>query len=87
MSDAHDQNADDSQRGVANVKVHVIGQDSRLLTAVALAISIMAAFYSFEAGRETAQAVYWLQRSEAFLEQLSAQGVKVPPDLLQHREK
>lgn len=71
----------------ANAVVHLVGTDNKLLTAAALAISIMSAFYAFEAGRQTAQAVYWLQRNEAFLEQLSAQGVKVPQDLLHHQEK
>lgn len=69
------------------VNLRLVGTDKPLLTAAALAISIMSAFYAFESGRETAQAVYWLQRNEAFLEQLSAQGVHVPSDLLIHKGK
>lgn len=68
------------------VNVRLVGTDKPLLTAAAIAISVMSAFYAFEAGREQAQAVYWLQRNEAFLEQLSAQGVRVPQDLLTHKE-
>jgi hypothetical protein len=71
----------------ANAVIHLVGSDSRLLCAVAIAVSIMSAFYSFEAGREAALANYWLSRNEAFLEQLSNQGVKVPQDLLHHHEK
>jgi len=66
-------------------EVKLVGFDKPFFTALAIAISIVSAFYSFEAGRETAQSVYWLQRSESFLEQLSAQGVHVPADLL-HKE-
>lgn len=69
-----------------SVNVRMIGFDKPFFTALAVAISIMSAFYAFEAGREQAQAVYWLQRNEAFLEQLSNQGVHVPPDLL-HKGK
>lgn len=68
------------------VNVRMVGFDKPFFTALAIAISIMATFYSFESGRQTAQAVYWLQRNEAFLEQLSAQGIKVPRDLLTHKE-
>jgi hypothetical protein len=70
-----------------SVNVRLVGYDRPFFTAAALAISIMSAFYAFEAGREAQQEVYWLQRSEAFLEQLSAQGIHVPPDLLNHKEK
>jgi hypothetical protein len=56
------------------------------LSAVSIAVSVVCAFYAFEAGRQQSQAVYWLQRNEAFLEQLSSQGIKVPPDLLTHKE-
>lgn len=69
------------------VRLNVVGMDKPFFTALAVALSVFSTIYAFEAGRQTAQAVYWLQRSEAFLEQLSAQGVHVPPDLLQHKEK
>ena len=68
-----------------SVNVRLVGFDKPFFVAAALAISIMSAFYAFEAGRETAQTVYWLQRNEAFLEQLSAQGIHVPQDLLNHK--
>ena len=54
------------------------------LSAVALAVSILCAFYAFECGRQTAQNVYWGQRTETFLEQLSEQGIKVPCDIRTH---
>lgn len=69
-----------------SVNVRMVGFDKPFFVAAALAISIMSTFYAFEAGRETAQAVYWLQRNEAFLEQLSNQGIKVPSDLLTHKD-
>lgn len=69
------------------VHQHVIGMDKPFFTALAIALSVFSTIYAFEAGRQTAQAVYWLQRNEAFLEQLSNQGVKVPQDLLHHQEK
>ena len=71
----------------ANSVVHLVGMDKPFFTALAVALSVFSTIYAFEAGRETAQAVYWLQRNEAFLEQLSNQGVKVPQDLLHHQEK
>lgn len=40
-----------------------------------------------QADRVDAKAVYMLQRAEGFLEQLSAEGYKVPPDLLHHEGK
>ena len=82
--DDHGQRAEGSG---SNVSIRLVGYDRPFFTALALAVSILSAFYSFEAGRQATQAVYWLQRSEAFLEQLSAQGVHVPPDLLNHKEK
>lgn len=91
MTDAISQTDDNSQSadgsGSANVRVSVVGFDKPFFTALAVALSVFSTIYAFEAGRETAQAVYWLQRSEAFLEQLSAQGVKVPQDLLHHKER
>lgn len=81
--------ADDSIRsenGSSQAVVKLIGYDKPFLTALAIAISILSAFYSFEMGRDAQQQIYWAQRTEAFLEQLSAQGVHVPPDLLPHKE-
>lgn len=69
------------------VRVNLVGMDRALFTALALTLSIFSVIYAFEAGRQQAQSVYWLQRNEAFLEQLSAQGVHVPSDLLHHKEK
>lgn len=57
------------------------------LSAIALAVSILCAFYSFECGRQAAQLTYWGQRTEAFLEQLSEQGVAVPCDLRPHQKE
>lgn len=37
--------------------------------------------------RVDAKSVFFIQRAEGFLEQLSAQGYKVPPDLLHHEGK
>lgn len=74
-------------RGSGQIVHTVVGMDKPFFTALAVALSVFSTIYAFEAGRQTAQAVYWLQRSEAFLEQLSAQGVHVPPDLLQHKER
>lgn len=85
QTEDHSQKADG--HGAANVRVSLVGMDRPFFTALAVALSVFSTIYAFEAGRQTAQAVYWLQRSEAFLEQLSAQGVHVPPDLLQHKEK
>ena len=90
MSDAGHTQTDDHTRTINGsgsiTEVKLVGFDKPFFTALALAIAIMSAFYSFEAGREMAQTVYWLQRNEAFLEQLSAQGVHVPPDMLNHKQ-
>lgn len=72
--------------GASNVRVSLVGMDRAFFTALALALSVFSVIYSFEAGRQQAQSVYWLQRNQAFLEQLSAQGVHVPSDLLHHKE-
>lgn len=69
-----------------NIVVRLVGYDKPFFIALAVAISVISAFYSFEVGREAALSNYWLQRNEAFLEQLSAQGVHVPNDLLTHKE-
>ncbi len=81
--------ADESMKaepGASCVRVTLLGADCRLLATVALAVSVMSAFYAFEAGRQTAQATYWLQRNEAFLEQIASQGVNVPGDLLHKKD-
>jgi len=70
-----------------DIRVSLVGMDKPFFIALAIALSVLSAFYSFEAGRQTAQAVYWLQRDEAFLEQLTAQGIKVPQDILDHVKK
>lgn len=86
MSDEEDIAGASVQGTGQAVNVRFIASDSRLISAIAIAVSVLCAFYSFESGRQTAQAVYWLQRNEVFLEQLSAQGVKVPADILHHKE-
>lgn len=86
-SSAHADESTHGSDGAQVVSVRLVGMDKPFFVAIAVAISIMSAFYAFESGRETAQAVYWLQRNEAFLEQLSAQGVHVPSDLLIHKGK
>lgn len=82
--------ADESMRaesGGQNIRVHLFASDYRLISAVALAVSIICAFYAFECGRQNAQSTYWLQRNEAFLEQLSNQGIKVPCDIRPHNKE
>jgi len=82
--------ADESQRaetGGSNIRIHLVAADAKYISAIALAVSIICAFYAFEAGRQYAQSVYWLQRNEAFLEQLSSMGVKVPCDLRPHNKE
>lgn len=74
-----------STKGGQAVNIRMVGFDKPFMSALAVAISVMSAFYSFEAGRQGAQQTYWLQRNEAFLEQLATQGVHVPADLL-HKE-
>lgn len=69
------------------VNIRLVGMDRPFFTALAIVLGIFATIYAYECGRQTSQAVYWLQRNEAFLEQLSNQGVKVPEDLLTHKEK
>ena len=69
------------------VSIKLIGYDRPFFSALAIAISIMSAFYSFEAGRQATQDTYWKERAETFLEILATQGYKVPPELLQHKEK
>lgn len=67
------------------VNVRLIGYDKPFLTAVAIALSIFSILFSFYLTGYLIRTEYWLQRNEAFLEQLSTQGVHVPPDLL-HKE-
>lgn len=72
----------------ANVRNHfVLGVDRPFFAALAVAISIVSAFYSFDAGRQLSQYVYWMQREESFTEQLSSQGIHVPQDILDHIRK
>lgn len=75
-----------AEAGGQAVNIRLVGFDKPWFTALAVAISLMSAFYAFEAGRQATQEVYWMQRTEAFLELLANQGYKVPPDLLHHRE-
>lgn len=82
--------ADESQLaegGSSNVRIHLVASDAKYISAIALAVSMLCAFYAFESGRQNAQSTYWLQRNEAFLEQLSNQGVKVPCDLRPHNKE
>jgi hypothetical protein len=82
--------ADESQKaesGGINFRVHLIASDAKYVSAIALAVAVICAFYAFESGRQAAQSVYWLQRNEAFLEQLASQGVKVPCDLRPHNKE
>lgn len=68
-----------------SVNVRMIGFDKPLLTAIAIVLSIVSILFSFYLTGYLIRTEYWLQRNEAFLEQLSTQGVHVPPDLL-HKE-
>lgn len=82
--------ADESQRaesGGSNIRIHLIASDPKYISAIALAVSVLCAFYAFEAGHTASQAEYFMQRSEGFLEQLSNQGVKVPCDLRPHNKE
>lgn len=86
----HHVNVDEGQTaesGGTNVRIHLVATDAKYISAIALAVSILCAFYAFESGRQAAQSTYWLQRNEAFLEQLSNQGVKVPCDLRPHSKE
>jgi hypothetical protein len=70
----------------ANVtSIRLIGYDKPFFTSLAIVLAIAAIAISFECYREISLTNYWLSRNEAFLEQLSAQGVNVPKDLL-HKE-
>lgn len=69
------------------MRVSLVATDRPLLIALALALSVFAVIYTFEAGRQLAQYVYWEQRTSTFLEQLSAEGVPVPKDILEHIKK
>jgi len=90
MSEGHTAIDDMGQRvegSGSNVRVSLVGMDRPFFTAFAIVLSIMSAFYAFECQKQASVMSYWLQRNEAFLEQLSNQGVKVPQDLLHHQEK
>lgn len=84
MSDAEKMTASNSGSGQA-LNIRLIGFDKPFFTAFAVVASIFSCIYSFEAGREKAQDVYWKQRAEAFLEILATQGYKVPSGLLPHK--
>ena len=92
MTDGHTaiddmgQNAEGSGPN-SNIRVNIVGMDRPFFTAFAIVLSIMSAFYAWECQKQASMMSYWLQRNEAFLEQLSSQGVKVPQDLLTHKEK
>ena len=58
-----------------------------MISCLALAVCVICTFYSFESGRQLNQYVYWMQREEGFVEQLSSQGTKVPQDILDHIKK
>lgn len=68
------------------VSVKLIGFDKPFFTAVAIALALGCMLYCYQISNEVVRMEYWLQRNEAFLEQISNQGVHVPPDLL-HKEK
>lgn len=84
--------ADDSQNGVMNNKIS-IGVDLFvmifviMLSSLSLCLSIYATIDVYDANRKLALADYWLNRNEAFLEQLSAQGIKVPCDIVPHNKE
>lgn len=66
-------------------EIKLVGFDRPFFTALAITLSIVSILYSFYLGGYLIRTEYWLQRNEAFLEQLSNQGVHVPADLL-HKE-
>ena len=70
-----------------NVRIHLVAADPKYISAIALAVSLLCAFYAFTAGNKLSQYVYWMQREESFTEQLSSQGIKVPQDILDHIKK
>lgn len=90
----HTQTDDHAQtvHGAGSItSIRLVGFDRPFFSALAVTLAIAAMILSFEAERSAdrtdAKAVYWLQRDETFLEQLSAQGYKVPPDLLHHGDR
>lgn len=86
----HSQIDDNSQKSGdsgANVRISLVGFDRPLLLATALALSVFSVGLSFEVWHLLDQDIYWKSRTEAFLELLSFQGIKVPSDLLPHKEK
>lgn len=74
-----------STKGGQAVNIRMVGFDKPFFTAVAIAIATVCLLYSYQISNEVVRMEYWLQRNEAFLEQLSNQGVHVPADLL-HKE-
>jgi hypothetical protein len=67
--------------------IRLVGYDRPFFTAMAIALSILAVILAYMAFHEATVDEYWMSRTEAFLEQMSAQGVHVPPDLLPHKER
>ena len=78
--------ADESIKGRGNIRIDIVAPDPKHLSAIAIAISLMCFLFTAYCGHLLVHAEYWLQRNEAFLEQLSNQGIKVPCDLLPHNE-
>lgn len=80
---------DDGQTARTNgsgqsVNIRLVGADRAFWIAVAVVMSLFSFLYCFSVNHEEAQRVYFENREEAFIEQLSFEGYKVPLDVLQH---
>lgn len=77
------------ERGAQVTSIKLVGFDRPFFTATALVAGLVGILLSGIAIAMTLNQLsaneYWLSRSEAFLEQLATQGVKIPDDLLRHK--
>lgn len=89
MSENSENTNTHNQGSGQSVSVRLVGFDQPFFTALAAVLGIggmIMGLVSITASeRVDAKAVYWLQRDEAFLETLSAQGYSVPKDLLNRK--
>jgi hypothetical protein len=69
-----DDNSQGADRGGANVKISLVGFDKPLLTASALALSIVAVLFCFFTWSWEERRAYFTQRCESFIEQIAFEG-------------
>lgn len=86
MSDEVPQSASTNGSG-QSVVVRMVATDKPLITAIAIALGLINLIWMSSTTRDVGQLVYWTQREETFLEQLSTQRIQVPPDILDHIKK